>query len=347
MPPATGYARGSRSTAARRRMRGGVVPGDTEPMSTSIRPHGSRGALRMIVGGLTDSYRHGSPIARMAYLVSAVLIASGLFHAGVLLVTGGSWEGPVSWRKPTTFGLSFGLTLATITWVLNFLPVRRRFRDGLVAVFGVACVMEVVMIAAATWRGLPSHFSDEPGSPIWSLMAALGGVTIVITMLVASIATWRRQPDAAPSMRLALRAGFASLLIALALGVLMLARGMVIARGYGDIPGAFEFTAGIKPGHAATMHGVLVLPALAWLLRFTTRDEAFRLSMVRLACLGYGLFAAVVVAEVLSGVDPVAGPIAASVFAACGALALCAAGVAAVHAVWTRPVAEPAELAAL
>jgi hypothetical protein len=35
----------------------------------------------------------------------------------VLVVTGGSWEGPVSWRKPMSFGLSFGVTLATIGWV--------------------------------------------------------------------------------------------------------------------------------------------------------------------------------------------------------------------------------------
>lgn len=66
----------------------------------------------------------------------------------------------------------------------------------------------------------------------------------------------------------ALRAasGFASLLIALALGVYMLARGLFIYRAEldADPAAAFAFSAGIKPGHAATMHDVLVLPGLAW-----------------------------------------------------------------------------------
>jgi hypothetical protein len=42
---------------------------------------------------------------------------SGLVHLGVLVVAGGSWQGPLSWRKPMTFGLSFELTLITISWV--------------------------------------------------------------------------------------------------------------------------------------------------------------------------------------------------------------------------------------
>jgi len=46
----------------------------------------------------------------------------------VQAVVGGPWDGPVSWRKPTTFGVAFGLTLATITWVTTFVPMRERTR---------------------------------------------------------------------------------------------------------------------------------------------------------------------------------------------------------------------------
>ena len=38
--------------------------------------------------------------------------------------------GPLSLRKPTTFGLSFGLTLITIAWVLSFLELRDRTRTA-------------------------------------------------------------------------------------------------------------------------------------------------------------------------------------------------------------------------
>ncbi len=64
------------------------------------------------------------------YAVSAVLALSGLVHLGVLIVSGGDWTGPLSWRKPATFGLSFGLTLATITWVSGFVPLSPRHGDG-------------------------------------------------------------------------------------------------------------------------------------------------------------------------------------------------------------------------
>jgi hypothetical protein len=45
---------------------------------------------------------------RFLYGVGVFLVASGLFHLTVFLVDGGPWAGPISWRKPATFGLSFG-----------------------------------------------------------------------------------------------------------------------------------------------------------------------------------------------------------------------------------------------
>jgi hypothetical protein len=42
-------------------------------------------------------------------------------HFSAFLVLGGSWDGPVSWRKPTTFGLSCGLSIVAITWVTSYL----------------------------------------------------------------------------------------------------------------------------------------------------------------------------------------------------------------------------------
>ncbi len=51
---------------------------------------------------------------RFLYLVGALLVSSGLFHLGVFLVDGGPWAGPLSWRKPVTFGISFGLTALAV-----------------------------------------------------------------------------------------------------------------------------------------------------------------------------------------------------------------------------------------
>jgi hypothetical protein len=42
---------------------------------------------------------------RAAYSVGGLLILSGVIHGVVLLISGGAWEGPLSLRKPATFGL--------------------------------------------------------------------------------------------------------------------------------------------------------------------------------------------------------------------------------------------------
>lgn len=245
---------------------------------------------------------------RILYAVSAVLVLSGVVHLGVLVVTGGDWTGPVSWRKPATFGLSFGVTLATLTWVSGFVPLSALARRRLLGAFAAACVVEVFMITLQRWRGLPSHFipAGAPGPALNGLVgtgAAAGAVVLVVVSVVLTVAAFRPDPARAADLRLAVRVGLVAFLIALAVGVVMLARGLVLTRG-GDMAAAFAFSGGLKPGHAATMHGILVLPILARVLARSGRDERFRTTVVRVACAGYGLFAGVVVLECAAGIDP-------------------------------------------
>ena len=70
----------------------------------------------------------GRRIERVAYVVGLVLFVSGLVHVGMLLVTGWTWIGPRVARKAATFGLSFGLTLASVAWATSFLRLRARGR---------------------------------------------------------------------------------------------------------------------------------------------------------------------------------------------------------------------------
>lgn len=235
------------------------------------------------------------------YLVAAVLALSGLVHLGILVVSGDSWSGPVSWRKPATFGLSFGLTLATITWVSGYVRLRDRSRRRLLVAFAAACVGEVLVITTQRWQGLPSHFipTGSPGPVLNGLAgggAAAGAVVLVVTSVLLTVVAFGPGQDTAPSMRLAVRAGLASFVGTLAVGGVMLARGLVLTRS-GDVAAAFAFSGGLKPAHAALMHGVLVLPLLARLLARATRDEAFRTSVVRIAVAGYLLAAGGVVVE--------------------------------------------------
>lgn len=285
---------------------------------------------------LTRIWHDGRRAERIAYAVGAVLFLSGAVHAVVLLATGGSWLGPLSMRKAVTFGLSFGLTLASVAWATSFLTVRPRLRTALLGAFTVACVAEVVLVSMQVWRGVPSHFDFETpfDNAVSMMLAAGGGVIIVAVVGFTAAALVEPGPDA-PSLRLAVRAGLVVLLVALATGAVMIGRGVVLARG-GDPQGAYTTAGSLKPLHAVAMHAILVLPALAWVLRFTRWPEAHRLRVVVIAVVADAVLTAVIGVESFAGIDPLAAPLPVM------ALSLLALGVLAGTGVYAITGVEPA-----
>src|SRR3954447_24908378 len=121
--------------------------------STTARPMAGPG--RVLVG-LWSFWTEGRRVERVCHLIGAALIVSGLAHLAVFAVDGGPWEGPVSWRKPFTFGLSFGLTLIAVTWVASYLRMGARTRAVLLTLFAADCVLEVGGITLQAWRRVPS-----------------------------------------------------------------------------------------------------------------------------------------------------------------------------------------------
>jgi len=245
-------------------------------------------------------------IERACYLIGALLIASGLFHAAVLVTSGDTWEGPVSWRKPATFGLSFGLTLITIAWVGSYLPLRDRTRRLLLAVFAAACVVEVALITLQAWRRVPSHFNTETGfdTAVSRVLAGGGGVLIVVIA--------------------ALRSGLLALDVALLIGAIMVVTA-VLDIYHGKQVAAYAVGAHWKPAHFVPMHGVLALPLLAWLLARTPLPERSRLHTVALAVAGYGTLCLLSVIESAAGISPLDGPLLADTATAVAIAAIVAA----------------------
>ncbi|GLZ35422.1 hypothetical protein Lesp02_76090 [Lentzea sp. NBRC 105346] len=233
---------------------------------------------------------------KVAYWISVVLFVSGLFHLVVFFVDGGPWEGPVSWRKAVTFGVSFGITLATVAWVSGLL----RVKSWVLGIFTFASVMEVLLITLQAWRKVPSHFNDE--TPFDALVArslAVGGGLIIFTVVWIVVAALRAR-HLTPSMTLAVRVGSLTFLAAMVFGAVMIARGVVLTLTEGhDIAYA---TAGTwKLAHGVAMHGVLLLPLLAWVLTFTPLTEARRTRVV--AAVSGVYVVAVVVSAVISGLS--------------------------------------------
>jgi hypothetical protein len=261
--------------------------------------------VRPVVVSLWSSWSEGRRIERVCYLVGAVLMASGVFHLAVFAVDGGPWEGPVSWRKPTTFGLSFGLTLITIAWVASFLRLGARARTALLSVFGVACVAETGMIDLQAWRHVPSHFDMEtPFNTVISMSLAVGGGVLIAVLVTLTVRAFGTNPGVSPSTRLALRAGFLTLMVALLSGAIMIARGVVLVRT-GHQQEAYSAGGFLKPVHGVTMHGILVLPGLAWLLTFTDVPEPRRVRVIAWTTAAYA--AAIVAVIIYSVARAVAG----------------------------------------
>ncbi|MEV6020657.1 hypothetical protein [Streptomyces sp. NPDC051997] len=227
------------------------------------------------------------PAERLCHATGAVLVLSGLLHLLVFAVDGGPWDGPVSWRKPVTFGLSFGLTLVAITWVTSYVRMAARPRTTLLLVFAADCVVEVGGITLQAWRRVPSHLNMETRfDTAVSMMLAAGGGVLVVVLTAFALAAFRHRPSGPVGMPLAVRSGFAILLVALASGAVMIARGVVLTRT-GHQQAAYHSTAPLKPLHGVSLHAVLVLPALAWLLARTDWSDGTRERIVRAAVWGY------------------------------------------------------------
>ena len=232
-------------------------------------------------------------VERAAYWTGGLLLLSGVMHLVVLLTSGGTWEGPLSLRKPTTFGLSFGLTLVSVTLITSFLPLKNRSRTLLLGLFTTACALETFLVSLQTWRGVPSHFNVEtPFDAAIAQTLAVGGFTLVAIIIVLTVAVFRHGGAFPPAVRLAIRAGFVALVGAQVAGGVMIATGMRLVFG-GDPQGAYATGGWLKSVHGVLMHGILVLPLLAWLIARTNSDERSQKRGVRAAIAVYALVVAV------------------------------------------------------
>jgi hypothetical protein len=248
-----------------------------------------------MVASLRAYWREAAPYQRFAYGVGALLALSGLFHAVVFLVTGGPWQGPVSWRKAVTFGLSFGVTTVSVAWVLTFLPRRPRLGWLLMGLFGLANVIEVTAVSLQAWRRTPSHFNTS--TPFDAVVfSTMGASVAVIALVIVAVTVWSLRSLRAPrSLALAIRTGLVLLVVSQAAGYAIIANGQsILEQESVDTPAATTRDlshvgegGALKVPHAATIHALQVLPALAWFSQFVAWSERRRTRLVGAAAAGY------------------------------------------------------------
>jgi hypothetical protein len=264
------------------------------------------GSLWAAVRGLWAAARG---YQRLAYLVGAGLILVGLAHAGLWALARGSASGALSWRKPTTFGLSFGLTTVTLGWVATWLPVRRSIGWTAAGLLGAAVSYEVVWVVVQHARGVPAHFNDTTPLDEGLFIAGAVMVAVAIGVIAAMTLAAFLRTTAPAAMAVAIRWGLVGLLAAQASGVWMLGHGLALLDDDADPLLQSMSTVGaagsMKFAHAVPMHAIQVLAALAWLLSRSGLPQRRQTQLVALTVVGYGGLFAVALLRTSFGLAPV------------------------------------------
>jgi hypothetical protein len=196
--------------------------------------------------------------------MGALLLGSGTFHLAWMALTGADWNGPLSLRKPGLFGVSAGLTVWSVAWVMTKLHPHRLDRWLACGLAG-GLLLEVGLITVQQWRGVPSHFNRTT-----TFDAAVEVVMLGLILLVTAGIVWLTLrscwlPALDPATAIALRGGMWLLTLSCGLGIMitMLGERNLAA---GKLPEIWGPAGVLKFPHGAALHAIQTLPILAWLL---------------------------------------------------------------------------------
>jgi hypothetical protein len=231
-------------------------------------------------------------------ILAALLIASGLLHVAVWAVDGGAWAGPVSWRKPIVFGLSGGLTTASLAWVLAHLPETRRSLR-LARVHVVAMALEVALIDLQRWRGVASHFNASTAFD-GAVFSAMGVLVLVASWpIVAWTVDVARARDLASDRRAALLGGLLVLDLGLLVGIGLAVWG---SSGFaGAEPAVIGSGGSLKLPHAIGLHALQIVPAAGLVLARLGIAPARRTRWIVRLSIGYAAVLVAALVQALAG----------------------------------------------
>ena len=264
-----------------------------------------------MTSSLKNYWASATPAQRFAFLLGSAQILSGVVHFSLLFLTGSTWQGAVSFRKPASFGLSFGLTTITFGVVMGLVRTQTWLKWILLGTFSLAMVVEVFLVTLQFWRGVPSHFNVATSFDA-NIFAMMGLTILLVILLIVgmTIVTFTRMKST-PVMRLGVKTGLILFLISSATGVFMINHGndLVLAGGEfsraavdrGPIIGEHG---NLKLPHAMTLHGIQILPLLAWLLGRASLSQTWQLGMMRAGIVVYLLATLFVFLQTFQGRAP-------------------------------------------
>src|SRR5690349_11695793 len=198
------------------------------------------------------SFFTGRRDVRWLAALAVALGASGLFHIVVWAVDGGAWAGPISWRKPILFGISGGITTASLAWALAQLPENRRSLR-LAKIYTVSMAIEVALITMQQWRGVASHFNAT--TPFDGAVFSVMGILVLVASwpIVAWTIAAARAKHLASDRRAALLGGLLLLDLSLLVGIGLAVYG---SSGFAGSEPAMIGAGSLKLPHALALHGI-------------------------------------------------------------------------------------------
>lgn len=244
---------------------------------------------------ITFSWANLPPYQKIAYVCGFLVMLTGLAHLVAFpFIDEAQWSGPAGFRKTIVFGLSAGLTLVSMGWLLRFFDPKPRLHTIMMSAMSLALVIEIVIIDLQRFRGVPSHFNMS--TPFDSILWTAMGLSILVFATVSTlqaILSFGRM-NATPSMALAIRTSMILFFLSQLSGQLIVKNGMslvldgniflmenvAISTTYGE-------AGNLKLPHAIALHAIQALPLLGLILLRTRLSEASKTFWVALCFSGF------------------------------------------------------------
>jgi len=240
----------------------------------------------------------------------ALLIAVGHVIA-FFVMPEAIWSGPVGLRKPIVFGVSSGITLWTVVWIVSHLRVQPRLHAIILYGMSIILLIEMAIIAGQRFRGVPSHFNLATNfdAALWSLMGAAITVFALLAFLLAALA-WQTS-SAPPALRAAFRGSLLIFAAAQISGQFLAVHGSnaVLIDGQfiaGNLATAATYGAAgnLKLPHALALHAIQAIPLLAVLLSRLAIPATFASSAIWTSVLGFAGLVSLMQYQALLGRSP-------------------------------------------
>ena len=257
---------------------------------------------------LTRTWRDAADYQRFVYKVASVLVMTGMFHGLVWAVLGGSLTETVSWRKPTFFLASAGLSIGICAFVMSFLRITRRqgWQLGMGLVIPASTVG--VLVSLQQWRGTRSHFNffestfDTTVAGIIPFIISL----LVPTVAVLGVLTFRAlRPEVPRTLALTLRAGMVLMNVSFIMGLVTIVNGVTNGLLFTmQVPSVIGAGGTTKVAHGLPLHGIQIFLLVFGLLSYPAWNPRRRLTVLSMTVAGYAGVVGVFVFHSLSGRAP-------------------------------------------